>query len=454
MRKHAFALGALLALGFAVPAGAATGAWSPPAVLGSCTANGAPQVLFPSDRPNHATGPGAIVWSTGSGCVGGAGARVAALGPGDIPVTPVVPSAASSHQIAPRGTIEASGAPHGNIVIAGSSPLHPGRTLVIQGRANGPFAQLGEIPSDSTPPALSHAYLGDFALASPDATGAGEELRVSVERYFARQLVPRKAVSSWTGNAAGAVSVALDYRTDVLTVWAQNGSLWAHDMPASEALQPVQRLASVKPGVRVAALLSDDNRATVAWAQESAGVSSVYLERSAVGVRFGKPKLLERFRNPDGLTDPTGSPRLVRLSSESVMLAWAGAAAGHWVIRTAAIDFGGVGTVATIAAPGADALLAGLAAGPRDDALLLWSQPQQSPEGAPELGSEALMSAHGGERFPDATVFGAPEQIAPPGPSANPTVAFDPASDRAVAAWQGAGGTLQYSVRSPPAPSG
>ena len=56
-------------------------------------------------------------------------------------------------------------------------------------------------------------------------------------------------------------------------------------------------------------------------------------------------------------------PRLVRLSSESVMLAWTGAVAGHWAIRAAAIDQRGVLPPSTISPAGRDALLAGLAAG-------------------------------------------------------------------------------------------
>ena len=60
------------------------------------------------------------------------------------------------------------------------------------------------------------------------------------------------------------------------------------------------------------------------------------------------------------------------------MVAWAGADAGHWVVRTAPVLMSGVGVVGTIAAPGADLLLDCLAAGPDADALVLWTQPQPS----------------------------------------------------------------------------
>jgi hypothetical protein len=449
-RAHALVL-LLASVGGAPARAAEAGPWSAPATLGSCSGNGAPHVVFPSDSPDHATGPGAIVWSASSACPGGEGARVAAIGVADVPGTPAIPAAASGRQIAPRGALNVSAGPHGRIVIAGRSGPAADHAVVIQGRADGPFSDLGNVAGDLAPVALATGYLGDVALASPAPAGAsGEALGVSVERFFTQSLAPRSATSAWSAGSPGPLAVALDYRTDALTVWAQGGSLWAHDIPASGAPQPVQRLAAVAPGVHIAALLSDDNRATVAWAQERAGLSSVYVERSAVGVRFSAPKLLESFRNPAGLSDPPGSPQLVRLSSESVMMAWAGAAAGRWVVHTTAIDLRGTGTVATLAAPGGDALLTALAPGPDDDAIMLWSEPSQSASGAPDMSQQALFVARGTDIYPDTTAFGAPEQIAPPGPYSNATVAFDPASGRAVASWQGPQDTLQFSVRNPP----
>jgi hypothetical protein len=164
-------------------------------------------------------------------------------------------------------------------------------------------------------------------------------------------------------------------------------------------------------------------------------------------VRFGVPRLLERFHDPDGLPFPAASPSLVRLSSESVMLAWAGSAAGHWVVRTAPVDLNGVGAVGTIAAPGGDALLAGLAAGPADDALVLWTEPLPTAAGPPDMARQALFAAHGFDAYPPRTIFGEPEQVAP-APVADATVALDPASDRAVAVWQGEAGAIDYAIRS------
>jgi hypothetical protein len=174
----------------------------------------------------------------------------------------------------------------------------------------------------------------------------------------------------------------------------------------------------------------------------------VYLDRSASGVRFHTPTLLERFRQPDGLPPPSASPRLIRLSSESVMIAWAGAAEGRWVVRTAAIDLLGVGAPSTIAVPGTDALLAGLVPGPDDDALVLWTQPQPSPTG-PEPAEQSIFAARGFDAYLRKTAFGQPEQVATARPENDATLAMDPHGDGAVALWRGANDALEYAIRGP-----
>jgi hypothetical protein len=244
-----------------------------------------------------------------------------------------------------------------------------------------------------------------------------------------------------------ALTIALDYRTDALAVWREGAAIYARDLPASGQPHATERLASARSVPRITALLSDDNRAIVAWAEEGDGETSVYLETSAPGVRFGAPTLLERFRDPDGLPSPSGSPHLVRLSSESVMLAWAGAQGGHWVVRTAAVDVSGVHAINTISPPGSDALLADLAPGPDGEAIAMWTEPQRSQSGLLDLDRQAIDAARGFNVYPGATFFGRPEQVAAPAENSNVSVTFDPDSDRALALWQGEGGTIQYAIR-------
>jgi hypothetical protein len=168
-------------------------------------------------------------------------------------------------------------------------------------------------------------------------------------------------------------------------------------------------------------------------------------------VRFTGAQLLERFPDPPDLPDYVDSPRIVRLSSESVMLAWTGVESSHWVIRAAPIDIHGVRAANTISPPGRDALLAGFAPGPADEVLALWTEPLQTAGGL-DLGSQAIFAARGFDAYPGQTAFAAAEQIAPPGPNSDATIAIDPSSDRAVAAWRTGAGQLAYSVRAPGGP--
>jgi hypothetical protein len=381
--------------------------------------------------------------------------RVAAIDPEDIPGQPADPRTAAARPIALRGPLAATAGPYGRVVIAASSAGEPstraGGLLLTEGPAGGPFAAPLAIDPPASTFAFTTAYLGDVALLSSDAGG----VQLRVQRHHASRFAAPAQVSTGAGASIGALTVALDYRSDALAVWTQEGSIYARELPASGAPHPVQRLGAVglgpASGAQIAAVLSDDDRAIVAWADRHAGQTSVYVARSQPGVRFDGPQLLERFSDPPDLPAYEDSPRIVRLSFESVMMAWTGAEAGHWVIRTAAIDLDGVHTPSTISPPGRDALLAALAAGPDGEALALWTEPQQTPAGL-DLGRQAIFAARGFDAYPGRTDFAAGEEIAAPGPNSEATVALDPDSDRAVAAWRTGAGELAYAIRAPGAP--
>jgi hypothetical protein len=448
--------------------------WSVPAVLSACPAAPAAQVVFPSDSPSQATGAGAIVWSASSRCPGGEGVRVAPLGVEDLPGSPSIPRTTTGSTLLPRGALLATGASHGQILIAGSSPRTPSDGLLIQGAAAGAFTMLQTSDGASAPMALVTGYLGDVALVAPPGANSGgatetggetggrsaaaperprnpagvgaQTLGVHVERFFAHKFVRNLSTRTAGTGRLQSLTLAMDYRSEVLAVWVQHGAIYARVMPNRGAARPLQRLAPVALHPKLAAVISDDEHAIVAWSEQLGDETAVYLDRSAIGVRFRAPQLLERFRDPDGQPSPEASPRLVRLSSESVMIAWAGATSSHWVVRTAPVTMNGVGDVSTIAAPGADALLADLASGPDADAIVLWTEPSLTVAGPPDMQRQALFAARGFDAYPERTSFGEPLEIAPPAPVADATVALDPDSDRAVAVWQGEAAAIEYAI--------
>jgi hypothetical protein len=447
-----------LACSSPAPAAASPASWSPPATLGSCAAAGGARAVFPRDEPTHGTGRGAVVWSAARSCPQGAGTYVAPIGAGDVPASPSYALARGGAKLALRPPLAIAPAPHGQVAIAGSGGARGGGALV-QGPASGPFSPLGALAGTAEPSTLFTAYLGDVGLATPIAGGLDNDgLELRIERYFARSLSPAITVAG-QGGGIESPTVSLDFRTDAILVWRQAGALWARDLPASGRAQPTQRLAASARAPRVTALISDNNRAMVAWADERSGHTSIYFDYSANGVRFGKPQLLERFANPSGVPYPKTSPRLVRLSSESVMLAWTGAQDGRWVVRTAAVDLHGLRKASTISDPATNALLSDLQPGPDGEAIALWGEPQVEADGTLDFGAQALVAARGIDASPGITIFGGPEQVAPAGPVGVPTLvaeqksdatlAFDPSSDRALALWRGAGERIYYSIRTP-----
>jgi hypothetical protein len=379
---------------------------------------------------------------------------VTEIGGGDVPAHGPGPLASSAGRLALDSPLAATGGPHGQIVIVGSPPGAPASIgLVTQGLARGPFSSLARTTVPASPEALATGYLGDAALASPVSnTGAGTGIEVRIERYFAHAFGAPTTVPAAAAGSVQALSIAVDYRTDAIVAWRQGGAIYARDLPASGAAHATQRLgpASVRPSI--SALISDDNRAIVAWAEQRGTQTSVYLDTSSTGVRFGAAHLLESFTDPTGAPAPTSSPRLIRLSSESVMLAWTGAQSGHWVVRSAAIDLNGLRGVRTISPVGGDSLLTDLEPGPDGEALALWGAPQRTSQGGLDLSRQAIYAARGIDAAPGKTIFARPEQISPVQANSDPTVAFDPASDRALALWRGPGGGLEYAIRAPSAP--
>jgi hypothetical protein len=474
----------------------APGKWSQPAILSDCPGTGAPHVVFPEDSPTHGTGPGAIVWSVTAPCPSGtsAGVLVAPISAADLPGRPAAPRTATGATIALRGPVSATGGPRGRVVIAAASVGEPepgsgtesesesktggnrtpggrgqgtreGELLLTEGSAGGPFTAPLALGGPAGTFSFATAYLGDAALASLADLHGRTDLQLRVQRFYAPAFAPPTLVSAaaagrdpgtggdaGTGSSIEALTVALDFRSDRLVVFAREGSLFARELPGKGAPHAAQRLGPSPPaGAHVAAVLSDDDRAIVAWSVRHGGLTSVYVSHSQAGVRFTAPQLLEEFADPPGLPGYVSSPQLIRLSSESVMLAWTGALAGHWAIRAAAIDQNGVLPPNTISPTGRDALLAGLAPGPNDEALALWSEPQPSATGL-DLGEQAIYAARGFDGYPEQVKFAGPELLAPSGPNSDATVAFDPDSDRAVAAWHTGAGALAYAVRAPGAP--
>jgi hypothetical protein len=441
-RTRRACIAVFLALQLSPAAAANAGGWSAPRTLGSCVAAIGPRVAFPSESPSRPTGPGAVVWAADPRCPAASQPAAfalseAALGRDDRPATvvqPVFDSAATA--------LDAVGASRGRVAVAamraGSAP-----TLTLtQGKA--PTAlPAASLPATGELFSLARAYLGDAALATVEP---GQTIAVRVERWFGSAFASPQRIP--IGAAAMSALVAtMDYRSDVLVAWQQNGAIYARMLRASGRTEPTQRVGPSAPNPQLRALVSDNDHGMIAWSSaEGSSSTSVRIAFSDAGVRFRGSRLVASFADPQGAARTPGSLALARLSTENVMLAWTDTDAGNFVVRAAPAVFAGTRPATLLSDPRSHSVLAGLAAGAAGEAVVLWrSDARGSPPGAAreELwAARTTIERHGrvGSR--------AAEVLAPAIGSAGVGVAVDPASDRAVAAWltPGAHPSVEYAI--------
>jgi hypothetical protein len=430
------------------------GTWSAPTRLGGCALPPGPRVAFPSQGPAAPTGPGAIVWASSPSCdpasESSVSLSVAALGaPGLATVIRTrLPDTSGAVGLA------SVGGPLGRVVVsagllgAGFARL-AGRGAVLQGRATGPVGSPATLVARDVPPALTRAYLGDVAIAT---VAPGHAIAVRVQRYFEHSLARPKLIPIPAGHVTG-LTATMDYRSDVLIAWQQNGAIYARMLRVSGRPERTQRVGVSAPDPQLRALVSDNDHGMIAWSTTDAANGSPsrtrdYVALSDAGVRFTRPRLLASFVDPARAGLRPGSLALVRLSTENVLLAWTDAEHGHYVVRAAPAVFAATRGGALVSDPRGQAVLGDLAPGPAREAVVLWSA---APAGGPlDPSRTELWAARAVIEQHSRPVVSSRERIAPAGPNSDANVAVDPANDRAVAAWltQGSHPSIRYASSS------
>jgi hypothetical protein len=426
---------------------AVNGTWSHPRTLLACSGPSAPQVVFPQTTPFRRTGQGAIVLAGARSCREGQGVLVAGIDSHDVPGAPRHPRDFRGKPIVLLPALSSAATTKGQIVLIGAPPSAPrgARALLSEGPAAGAFGTPQALFGEASTFGLATAYLGDVAVAS--TAGGHSGVQVRLQRWFAAGFAAATDLGGTPARRRRALAVALDYRTDALAVWWQDGWLWARERRANGSLGPLQRFARASASVQLTVLISDDGRAIVAWIDPSRDGAELHLDISAPFMRLGSGTLLERLRwRAAAGSSAEPSVRLVRLSTESVLMAWTGTDAGHFVVRAAGIDLQGPRTTSTISSPSEDARLQALATGPRGDAVAVWSSAQA--KSAIRAGSpRALVAARGVPSSRGVPRFDRPARIAPPGHYSAVGLAVDPSTDRALASWREDGGAIDWSVR-------
>ena len=418
----------------AAPPAAAVG-WSAPRSLGTCPSAAAPQIAFPSSSPSTPTGPGAILWLEGLSC--GAGRPALAVAPLDHDDRPGVPERVA---LDGASALLANGATLGRVAV---TALARRRALVLQGNAAHGLEAAAGLRAPAGVFAATRAYLGDVAVASVQP---GPSIAVYVERWFSPRFSRFVRIPIGAGRVT-ALTVTMDYRSDVLVAWQQRGAIYAHVLRSHGRREPTQRVGPSAPGPQLQALVSDDDHGMIAWSSSRARAqTSVYLSLSTRGVRFPKRRLLASFADPAGVARQPGSLALVRLASENVMLAWSEVRHGHGVVLAAPAVFAGVRKATRLTPPDGQSALAALAPGAANEAIALWR------EAEPSWGRARLWAARTYIEHRGRVGFSLPELLAPAGTARDPVLAVDPGDDRALAVWLRPGGTVVYALG--PSPTG
>ena len=416
--------------------------WSDPRILARCGLVSGPQVAFPSESPATPTGVGAIVWASEPISCGPSSppsaswtVSVAALGAAGHATL------ATTQPLGKRfgGDLAAVGASFGRIAITAAATTHgspESANVVIQGRAIDPSRWPSMMVESDPATALTRAYLGDVAIA---ATAPGPAIAVRVERYFDRDFGQARRVPIAAGPVT-ALTATMDYRADVLLAWQQNGAIYARMLRVSGAADSTQRVGPSGPHPQLQAVVSDNGHGMIAWSsteiqKRATARTRIYLDLSQSGVRFGQPRQIASFADPQQVGHMPGSLAIERLSTENVMLAWTADEHGHYVVRAAPAVFAASRPTARLSDPHAQAILVDLAPGPTGEAIALWRSAPRLAGGTLDARHVELWATRTSIRPPAHVVLRRPAMIAPAGPNFAPTVAVDPATDQAVAAW-------------------
>jgi hypothetical protein len=235
-------------------------------------------------------------------------------------------------------------------------------------------------------------------------------------------------------------AVAVNARGDALIAWQANGGVYARLHTAGGTLYRTERLGNPGEPVRaISAVLTADRAAAVAWEAQDVNEGTPG-SAATVEASFKAAGATHHFHSAQRLaTVPalaTGhyvgerGVKVVLSPDDRITAAWTGYANGRFAVRAA--DLSGFRFVAaqTLSDPAVDAVLSDLDAGPASALALVWRTGVAGVDaGTGTPGLDAALRAGG------APAFGPAETIEQGTAALNAVLRFDPATGRAVAAW-------------------
>ena len=440
--------------------------WSAPASIATCGGATQPKVVFPFSYPSRRSGEGGILWlGAAPGCPAGATGPttvdVAGLHSDDQPAAarPLAGAPAAGVSLAPPLTV--LGTTNGQVVaIAGSSAqtaLASPEAVLGEGFATTGFHKLSALGGSADLLATANGFIGDADIADVVQTpGGSEQIELLAQRHFAFSFGPPVFLVPVGSAPVTALALGMDFRADTIVVWAAGGEIWAQWVTNHDRVKGApQPLGPSGYAPQISTVLSDDDRAFVAWTDEpplgTSGVTRVFLDHSAAGVIFHSAEQIASFTEPADVRLTPGALSIDRLSLEGLALVWPMMRGGNYALEAAGVTAHKILTPALISVSGEDLRLGAVATGPRDEIVVLVEVAPRTATGF-DATRQQILATRDGQTKGHPYDFTPLEQLAAAGMNSNPSVAVDPDTDRAVAAWQSVVpgvSTVQWAVSQP-----
>jgi hypothetical protein len=287
--------------------------------------------------------------------------------------------------------------------------------------------------------ATANGYIGDADVATVSRTTSGaNEIALFVQRHYATSFA-RPVYLAAGSTPITALALGMDFRADTIVAWSSGGEIWSRWVTNHGHMGSIQRLGPSGADPQISAVLSDDDRAFVAWTDEPplgvSGTTRVYLDHSAIGVVFKPTSPLEHFTEPADERLGPGAVALERLSGEGLAFVWPTMVEDRYAVEAAGLTSHQLLAPSVLSLTGSDVRLGAVATGPTDDVVAILEVAPRLAAGGFDLTQQALYAARSGTNH-QGFGFDALEPVAAAGPNTDPSLAIDPASGRALAAWQ------------------
>ncbi|HEY5196718.1 MAG TPA: hypothetical protein VIJ51_06800 [Solirubrobacteraceae bacterium] len=301
------------------------------------------------------------------------------------------------------------------------------------------------------PQAFVQATTDDAVLLRLCTKDCGGPSGLDVSRYRGgRWSAPRAITQPSTEVRGGALTTMAD--GTIAVAYERNHAIYVRRLSPGGRLSPAQRLGTgVQSEISIASLGGQRLAVGWSWQRVDEGDAASPFEAqvacsTGIGHFSGRSHVLASIP-VTGEGDYVSGPGLSMKQDGTgrVTLAWTAYADGRFVVRTSGLSTSCATAAQTVALPGADSVLGGLAVAPSGQATVAILGGVYGDVAGRPGGTESAHGILATERTSAGAAFGAPVQVsAADDGEVEPVVAIDATSGRSVLAWRNVAASIQY----------